>query len=243
MNSDPEAISEETIECKVTSELHSELPDPKDKNEADAEDSGCSALVSSDKKYADVEKNKSDSSCCAITRQQFDCKNGANKQESSSNSADLNDDLGVAMQKLESMRLNDKSKRKLSNVGKRQNHLSKDSNLISNNDSNSVTQRPKSSPSGLSQLASPPSKARKRKPKKRSKANQNGNNSDDSGTCKMQNDEVTPETTSRNTCDSITNFDSCVNRTNSKDGKCTTRNWASDNENLYLSSHGSDSLR
>lgn len=231
-----DTVSEEEIMTSTTkSDLQTELHTPVDSvDDANGNSTKISQIVgTNDHKCVDAEKSKSEGSACCTTvsRQQFECKNNAKNQESSSTSNDVDDNLDVAMQKLESMRLSDKPKRKQTNA-KRKNHLTNDNNLISNSDSNNTTKRSNSPPSTLSQLASPPSKARKRKSKKRSKANQNGNNSDDSSTCKLQNGEVSPEVTA-STCDSNKNIETCTSRTNNKDSK---------HGKMFLNSQESDRL-
>lgn len=234
---------EDIIRSEVKSDLDSEVTVPEDRKEANNTQTTTNlSVLDSNDKHIDNDKTKPDSNCCSLSRQQYECKNSGTKQQNTLNSGGANDDLDVAMLKLESMRLNDKSKRKVNNTSKRQNHITGDTNFISNNEAKNVTQRPKSPSSVLPRLDSPPSKARKRKSKKKSKSNQNVSNNEDSSTCKLQNHEVTSGTTSQNTCDSV-KFDTYVNKTNNKDSKCTTRKRKSSTEKMYLSPHENDSLR
>lgn len=234
---------EDIIRSEMKSDLDSEVTVPEDRKEINAQTTTTLSVLDFSDKHIDNDKTKPDSNCCSLSRQQYECKNSGTKQQNTSNSGDANDNLDVAMLKLESMRLNDKSKRKVNKTSKRQNHLTVDTNFISNNEVKNVTQRPKSPSSVLPRLDSPPSKARKRKSKKKSKSNQNVTSSnEDSSTCKLQNHEVTSGTTSQSTCDSV-KFDTYVNKTNNKDSKCTTRKRKSSTEKMYLSPHENDSLR
>lgn len=223
-------------------------------------------VVEDRKKSTETEKSNkagcnidTNNTCCNANRQ-FDCKNIIKKQETWSDPNDASDNLDVAMQKLESMRMSDtKSKRKQSGGnGKRQNFNLIQSSPSTNDPTSIAASRAKSPPtSAMSQLgSSPPSKTRKRKLRRRLKVNQSGgSHSDDADAgasndaCKSVDGETTTEartmTTSKMaTCDSNKNIDACGSRTNVNDTKeHTNRKWASDCEKTYLSSLENDRLR
>lgn len=180
------------------------------------------------------------SSPCCNTSRQLDGRESCN-----------NDNLDMAMLKLESMRLNDsKNKRRQStNNGKRVVSLTKDvSEDVKKDASRSQAKSPTTTLSPLASTA--PSKARKRRSKKRLKTHQNGNQSDDGGgvsnSCKSPSSEITTETTTSKTttCDSSNkNIEFCRSRTNAKDTKHSTRNRTSDSEKPCLDSRENNRLR
>lgn len=187
------------------------------------------------------ESSTSASQCCPMNQQRVaknEKTNSRNHKEKTPPST--NENLDVAMQKLESMRLADKPKRKTN--AKRQS-VNRDSLSEDAMDVCSVSRAQSKSPSitSPSQMSSPPSKTKKKKSKKRAKA-VNGNHSDDSTTCKTQTDEVS-DVGATNACDSIKNYDVCVDRTD-KNVKCAfSRVRVPENERVYINSHDDDSLR
>lgn len=215
-----------------TSESHDELGSWADHVESAVDDDDTCELKSRNQK----KESTNGSQCCAINQR---AKGGGEKNaRNKDKTATINENLDVAMQKLESMRLADKPKRK--STAKRQSLATKDAADEKNGEC-SVTRAQSKSPSVVSpsQVSSPPSKAKKKKSKKRAKAG--GESSDENTTCKAQTDEGA-DVGATNACDSIKNYDVCVDRTD-KNVKCAFRMRVPENERMYINSQDDDSLR
>lgn len=179
---------------------------------------------------------------CAVSHQEFNCKNTVKTcQENSANST-INANLDMTMQKLENIRLEDKLKRKF-NTSQRQNHLIEDvSNLTSVGADNCSNQsvKPKSSSMNINlQLTSSSSKSRKRKSKKKSKHQTVEHHVCDNA-CKIE-DEITSKVTMTSTCDSLKTFDPCT-RTR-KHTKSTFNVCGGENEKIYRNSQEDHGIR
>lgn len=227
------------VRCEVTTSLK-----PEPINWADCiSDSDCGDSTTS---------RSTTNSCCLLNQQpQQRAKNDKNNRNAgvSKEKSSTNEDLDVAMQKLESLRISDKSKQRKStsnnnNAAKRQSPraaTSGDENVTADEECSVQCKSPTSS------LTSPASKAKKRKARKRAKANKenNADNEDENGVpCKTQTDEVVCDegATTKNACDSIKNCDVCVDRTD-KNAKCAFRVRVPENERIFIDSRDDDSLR
>ncbi|XP_065225449.1 A-kinase anchor protein 1, mitochondrial isoform X2 [Planococcus citri] len=237
---------------------------------ATSDDKGCEWKVRSATTMTSVATQSGGQLCCGVQRPSKNGVSGGASDKSRNNHKDkaaaVNDDLDVAMQKLESMRISggggsaDKTtpKRKSTTTStKRQSLNAKDATSASSADektnagsrAGAKSPAPTSLTTATANATSPPhsSKAKKRKSRKKAKLT-NGNNSDENTTCKALTDEGS-DGDARNTCDSIKNYDVCADRTAAADknnAKCaysSSRARVPENERIYINSHDDDSLR
>lgn len=228
-----------------------------------SEDKSCEFKVRSTTTMTSVATQSGGQLCCGVQRPS---KNGVGAAASDKNNAagsrnnhkdkvvaaTINEDLDVAMQKLESMRINggDKTTPKRKSTTKRQSLNTKDAAATSADEKTNIGGAKSPTPAMANGSTSPlpphSSKAKKRKSRRKTTKLTNGNNSDENTTCKALTDEGS-DGDARNSCDSIKNYDVCVDRTADKNNaKCaysSSRARVPENERMYINSHDDDSLR